>query len=420
MSEQQQNSMRAAVIIRVIACLIILLIGFGGFKFLKGKKKAPAQVKQVERPLRVEALAVTFKDVPVSIEAHGDLRSIRMVEIAAEVAGNVVELHPRLQTGEVIAEGELLFSIDDRDYRTEYESNKTRLAILKRDRELTARELKRMRTLFEEKKVGTRAGVEKAEQAANNSADRFAQVQQAMIRAEIKLERCKVFAPFTCRITSKNIEKDQYVAPGKIVLGLADDSILEIEVPLDSRDAFEWLQFSENRESEAIASEAWFASVKPVQCDVIWTEDANNRATGVMNRVSFFDKKTRTVKVVLQIDAKQFSSQNRPMPLVSGMFCRVVIPGGTMQHVVELPRWAVSFEHTVYVIRDDRLETVPVEVVRVQENNAYISRGLEEGDMVITTRLVNPLERSLVKVVQKEKNKKGEIPTQSDEGGVKK
>jgi RND family efflux transporter MFP subunit len=402
MSEQQKNGMLATIIIRVVACLIILLIGFGGFKFLKGRKKAPVQAAQVERPLKVEVVSADFKDVPVQIEAHGELRSIRMVEIAAEVAGSIVEVHPKLQTGEVIARGELLFAIDDRDYRTEYESNKVRLAILTRDKELTAKELGRVRILFEKNKVGTRAGVEKAEQAANSSADRMAQVQQAMTRAEIKLERCKVFAPFTCRIISKKIEKGQYVAPGKIVLGLADDSVLELEVPLNSRDAFEWLQFAESKVSEPAVSEAWFASVKPVPCEVSWTEDATNRATGILNRVSFFDEKTRTVKVVVRIDSRQFAKYNLPMPLVSGMFCRVAIPGGIMRQVVELPRWAVSFENTVYVIRDGRLETVPVQVARMQDNKAYINKGLTQGDMVITTRLVNPLERSLVQVITTE------------------
>ena len=399
MSEKQKNSILATVLIRVVVCLVILLMGFGGFAFLAGRKKAPSQIAPVERALRVEAVTATFQSVPVEIESHGELRSIRMVEIAAEVAGSVVEVHPRLQTGEVIGKGELLFAIDDRDYRSEYESNKTRLAILKRDKELTAKELKRVRTLFEKNKVGTRAGVEKTEQAANNSADRLAQVQQAMIRAAIKLERCKVFAPFTCRITSKKIEKGQYVAPGKIVLGLADDSVLELEVPLDSRDAYRWLQFVDMNNQKTAIPEAWFTDVKPVKCEVIWTEDVNNSTTGILNRVSVFDEKTRTVKVVIRIDAKQLSQQGSSIPLVSGMFCRVTIPGKSMEQVVELPRWAVSFENTVYVVRKDRLQTVPVEVARVQDNNAFISKGLTEGDTVITTRLVNPLERSLVQVV---------------------
>jgi len=407
MSEQQDKQGKqgkqgrgATIIIRVIACLIILLIGFGGFTFLKGKKKAPVQEKQVESVLRVEAVAATFKDVAVQIEAHGELRSIRMVEIAAEVAGSIVEVHPRLQTGEVIAEGELLFAIDDRDYHSEYESNKIRLAILQRDKEISTKEFERVRTLFEKNKVGTEAGVEKAEREANSSADRLAQVQHAMTRADIKLERCKVFAPFTCRITSKKIEKGQYVAPGKIVLGLADDSVLELEVPLDSRDAFQWLQFVKSKRDKPAATGAWFASVKPVHCEVAWTENPKNKAIGILNRISSFDEKTRTVKVVLQVDSKQFAKQNRPMPLVSGMFCRVAIPGESMKQVVELPRWAVSFEDNVYIIRDGRLETVAVQVVRVQNNKAYISKGLKPGDMVITTRLVNPLERSLVQVIK--------------------
>ncbi len=407
MSEQEKGSMRSTVIIRVVACVIILLLGFGGFRFLKSRKKAPAQAPLVERPLKVEAVSVSHKDVPVLIEAHGELRSIRMVEIAAEVAGSVVEIHPRLKTGAVIQKGELLFAIDDRDYATEYESNKTRLAILERDKEISAKELNRVRTLFEKNKVGTRAGVEKAEQAANNTADRLAQVKQAMIRARIKLERCRVYAPFTCRITLKKIEKGQYVSPGKIVLGLADDSILELEVPLDSGDAFQWLQFSRNM-MEGPVTEAWFAELKPVQVEVIWTENSENRAVAVVNRVSAYDEKTRTVRVVLQIDSRQFMKEKHPMPLVAGMFCRVLIPGRTMKDVVELPRWAVSFENSVYVVRGDRLETVPVEVARVQENRAYISSGLEEGDMVITTRLVNPLERSLVEVVEEKSTFEGE------------
>lgn len=395
MSNQEPKADKATVLIRVIACTAILALGVVGFKVLKSRKKPPSQAVQIERALKVEAQSVSFVDVPVIIEAHGQLRSIRMVEIAAEVAGSVVEVHPRLQTGEVIAAGELLFAIDDRDYRSEYESNKTRLEILQRDKTLTVKELARVRTLFEKSNVGTRAGVEKAEQAANSSADRLAQVQQAMTRAQINLERCRVFAPFTARITSKKIEKGQYVAPGKIVLGLADDSVLELEVPLDSGDAFQWLQFTESDS----AAEAWFAGLKQMQCTVSWTEDATNSAIATLDRVSIFDEKTRTVKVVLRIDAKQFAGKNKTMPLVSGMFCKALIPGGSMAQVIELPRWAVSFKNTVYVIRQERLATVPVIVARVQDNKSYISKGLTEGDLVVTTRLVDPLERSLVQVV---------------------
>ncbi len=91
MSEEQEKSLRGTVIIRLVACLLILAVSFAGFRFLKSRKKIPAQAEQVERPLKVEAVSAVFVEVPVVIEAHGELRSIRREDIAAEVAGVVVD-----------------------------------------------------------------------------------------------------------------------------------------------------------------------------------------------------------------------------------------------------------------------------------------------------------------------------------------
>jgi multidrug efflux pump subunit AcrA (membrane-fusion protein) len=88
----------------------------------------------------------------------------------------------------------------------------------------------------------------------------------------------------------------------------------------------------------------------------------------------------------------------KQIPLVEGMFCLVEIPGKTMSQVVALPRWAVSFEDTVYVVRNNRLKTVDVQVMRIQGEKAFISGGLQPGEQVIVTRLVNPLENTLVKI----------------------
>jgi hypothetical protein len=86
------------------------------------------------------------------------------------------------------------------------------------------------------------------------------------------------------------------------------------------------------------------------------------------------------------------------MPLVEGMFCLVEIPGISMQGVMPLPRWAVSFDETVYVARDNRLKTLPVKIARIQNGTAYVDDGVQEGDQVIVTRLVDPLENALLKV----------------------
>ena len=71
-----------------------------------------------------------------------------------------------------------------------------------------------------------------------------------------------------------------------------------------------------------------------------------------------------------------------------------------MRSVYRVPRSVVSVTDTVYVANGSRLHTVPVELVHQQGGEAFISEGLSPGDLVLVTRLVNPLENSLLEVDQ--------------------
>ena len=162
-----------------------------------------------------------------------------------------------------------------------------------------------------------------------------------MDTAKLRLERCTVKAPFDGRIKSESIEKGQYVSPGMSVVTLADDSVLEIQVPLDSRDANKWLPFYETDNNRL---NAWFKGLKQVKCKVRWTESKSDSYwEGTLNRVVKFDEQTRTVTVAVRINgAEALSINHGSLPLVEGMFCSVDIPGKTLENVYRVPRWAVQ------------------------------------------------------------------------------
>jgi hypothetical protein len=69
--------------------------------------------------------------------------------------------------------------------------------------------------------------------------------------------------------------------------------------------------------------------------------------------------------------------------------------------VFRVPRWAVSFDQTVYAVSNNRLKTVPVQVAYSSGEDAYIAEGLAQGDVVIVTRLIDPLENTLVELTIK-------------------
>jgi RND family efflux transporter MFP subunit len=433
------NPVRQHYTVRVVVSILIVLMGISGFLALAGLKEPPVEVEGGERPLKVNVLPVKAASVPVTITGYGEVRTVKAVNISAEVAGMVMAVHPRLRVGELIDAEELLFRIDDRNYaaaaaqgraevnqldsvvvRLEKQSviDAHRLKTLTRSRDLAKAEYERVRDLLAEHKVGTRSSVDRAEQAYNAAVDQADQMAQAVSlypirikearsglaaararlrQARANLERCEVRAPFNGRLTRADVEQGQYVSPGQPLVVMADDQLLEIQVPLDSRDVRRWLRFEAGADSR---NRAWFGQPEPVACTIRWTEDKQGHAWhGRLHRIVAYDQKTRTITVAVRIAAAEAVSDNGALPLVEGMFCAVEIPGRTLPRAFTVPRAAVSFKNTVFVAVDRRLKTVDVQVARVDGDRVYITGGLSEGDTVIVTRLVDPLENSLLEVM---------------------
>jgi len=394
---EQPDGKNKRIVFRVVICVLIIFFGILGMKVLGSLKKPPAEVETEEIALQVEALRVEKNDYPVSITGYGEVRALNIVPIAPEVPGKIVEIHPRLEIGEIIPEGETLFKIDSRDYMIAVKSGRERLNFLKKNRDLAKKGYERVKRLFQENSVGTEAGVDMAEKAMLSTDDLIVQVEQALEVAGINLERCLVRTQFNGRVSHVSLERGQFVSPGQNVLTLVDDSTLEIHLPIDSRDARGWLLF-ENKNPQ---KNDWFASLKKMPCSIRWTEgDKENTWQGILHRIVKFNQKTRTLTVAVQVQPEiEDRKETEALPIVEGMFCIVKIPGKMMNNVIRLPRSAVSFENTVYAAVNNRLKTVPVKVVRMEGEYIYISEGLEGGDTVLTTRLIDPLENTLLKII---------------------
>jgi RND family efflux transporter MFP subunit len=432
------------ILLRVIVCVLILFIGITGMLALAHLKKPPAEARYEERPIQVEAMEAISVDIPVMITGYGQVSPLDEVLISSEIPGIILSVHHRLEPGEIIPEGDLLFEINPADYEAALQDAKAlvdkwnqqilflekksaldeqRLKNLVRNQKLAHEQYGRLRKLFEQEQVGTRANVDSAEQAYNIARDQADQMAQAVALypiqikeaksslnsalaslsiAETNRKRCRVYAPFKGRIKDVSVKQGQYVTPGSPIVTLADDSVLEIQVPVDSRDARQWLKFDNNFSHEDIA---WFSGLKPVLCEIRWTEDTSgHKWTGNLHRVVKFDQQTRMIHLAIRVNASQsMSIRENKLPLVEGMFCSVTIPGKVLNNVFVIPRWAVGFDNTLYVSMDNRLKTVPVEVARVQGDTTLVTSGIKKGDIVITTRLVNPLENSLLNITHLKK-----------------
>ena len=444
------NKRVLTAVLRGVLSILILFAGFTLTKKLISSRKPAPQVSIPEQALRVDVVSASHKDVPVDIEGLGEVHSRDVVQIAAEIPGRVMHVHPSLEMGGVIPAGEVLFEIDSRDVQARHDQStatasqykntiarlkkqftidKERLNTFKRTKDLAKEEFKRVENLYTNDKVGTQSQVDKAEMGFNNANDAFAQLSQsvdlfpiriseaedslasssAMVTmAQTDIERTKVSVSFNARVKTVSLEEGQYVSPGMSVITLANDSILEISVSLDSKLASNWLNFESTKSS---SNSAWFGNLEQVGVDVSWGDDS--AWIGTLHRVEMFDKETRTINVIVRIPAQSALKPTRgSQSLVEGMFCKVTIPGKIAERVVELPLESVSFSkdnegyRTAYLARESaddgqlRLVSVKVRESHIAGESIFINEGLNEGDQVITTRLINPLANSLLNTEQ--------------------
>ncbi len=433
------ESLKKPIMTRVVVGSTIIFTGIISMLVLANMKEPPAEVQVNETKTRVETLTVQPEDVEVTIKGFGEVIALNTINIAPEVTGKLVRIHPRLEIGQIITKDEILFEIDSRDYlagqeealaavlqtknaitrlKQEFAISKSRLKALERNRDLAKAEFMRNKQLYNDNGIGTQSEIDKLEQAYNTTSDQVMQLNQSITtyplrikeseyslrsanarlsRAKANLDRCIVKAPFSGRLKSVSVEAGQYVTPGQAIVSMVDDSASELHIPLDSIDAQKWLQFNSPANPDHAV---WFHSLQALPVVIRWTEDTDGHTwEGIMDRVINYDKQTRTLTVAVRVE-KPISRTNGVLPLVEGMFCEVSIPGKTMSQVIRLPRWAVSFRNSVFIARDNRLKTLPVEVLRIQNDEVFVKSGISAGDQVITTRLVDPLENSLLEIIE--------------------
>lgn len=435
MQKTPKKSMVFGVLIRIVLCVAVLVSGVYAMNHFSARKKAPHKGQVKERVLQVDVQSAVARTVETRLQGFGVVRPAKTVNISAEVGGRITHVHPDLDKGLRVPEGDILFKIDPSDYQAarkrlsasllareneiaqiekEFQADRLRLKTMARNKALATDEYERVRVLLEENSIGNRSEQDQAEQAMNKAIDAYDQMQRSLAlyplrikaaraelasvradldKAEADLARCIVRAPFTGRVTDVSMEAGEYASPGKEMVALADDAVLEIPVSLDAREATRWLYFENNGDSTG-----WFGNPRPVTCDIQWLEAEDHVFKGTLDRVMEFDQTSRTVTVAILFDP---AGCDTCPPLVEGMFCRVSIPGKSLSGLYSIKRWFVSTDDTVYKAEDGRLKTARVNRVYTQGDDLYLTGEIRDGDLLITTRLVDPIENSALKIMNR-------------------
>jgi RND family efflux transporter MFP subunit len=136
-------------------------------------------------------------------EYSGRFEAVESVEVRARVSGFVDKVH--FKDGQIVAAGDLLFTIDPRPFEIALASAEADVARTKAQVELAETEVERARPLVSSGAVTERDYSQRV--AALNVARAQAQAAEASRRsAELNLEWCEVRAPIAGRISDDKVD----------------------------------------------------------------------------------------------------------------------------------------------------------------------------------------------------------------------
>ncbi len=375
--------------------VVLIAMGVVGFLVLTAskpemkKRKPPAPVPMV-RTIKTNSGPQT-----VYIKGEGTVRPLREINLVSEVGGKVVGASPALVNGGVFKEGDTLLQIDPVDYelavtlaRAKVKEAESRLELAEEEALAAVEEWRLLYPDSSSEDSKPSALVAKEPQLAAAQA-RLEADKADLRKALLHLERTKLKAPFAGRVGEENVDVGQYVSPGQTLGSLYSTEVAEIVVPLEGGDLF-WFDVpaftsTDGRGAPAVVRASLAGRELSWPGKVVRTEGR-------------LDERTRMIHVVVRVD-KPYA---RKPPLVFGLFVTVEIEGRNLHNCTVIPRGALHQGNVVWVLdQESRLRFRKVEVARVQGDEVVVTKGLEDGEAVVTTPLKAVTDGMTVRMVSK-------------------
>lgn len=379
--------------LKIVLPLLILIAGAVAAKVMIANRPEPKQVPRENPGALVEVLPIERGEREVRVHGTGTVQPRQQVEITPQVGGRVTEIAPELVVGGFFRKGEVLFRIDDADYRLAVE--RARAALAKAEFDLASMEGQSRVARQEWERLGN--GEEPNplvlfEPQMKNAQAALLSARASLRQAELDLERTVLKAPFDAVVRSRSIDLGQYVRAGNPAAVLAGTRQAEIVVPLPLSE-LEWLRIPRR----GGGAEGSGATVQLA---------AGGRTAqwkgSIVRSLGEVDPQGRMARIVVAVeDPFGLESREADRPeLALGTFVQVTLHGRTLQDVAVLPAAALRDDNRVWIMNDDHLRIKEVDVIRRARDEVVIGEGLQPGDRVVLTNVVGAAEGMKLRTVE--------------------
>ncbi|AKD04958.1 efflux RND transporter periplasmic adaptor subunit [Pontibacter korlensis] len=373
----------------IISAAILLVSAAITFVVFMTAPEAEREGASITTAMLVDVVEVNRGNYTPTVVATGTVQAAKDIILSTQVGGEVVSISESFTPGSFVKKGEVLLQINPADYRNTLQLRKSDLQLAKTDLsvEMGRQEVARndYELIGEELPADNQELVLRKPQLDAAKA-RVAAAEAAVDQAQLNLQRTTVRAPFNAHIISRNANVGSQLAPGAELGRLVgmEEYWVAANVPVSK---VNWLTFSENvanagAEAKIFNTTSWSAG--------------QYRKGKLFRLVGALDTQTRLARVLVSVTdplARNAGADSIP-PLIIGTFVEVRIQAKEIPNVIRLSRDYLRQGNTVWVMKDGKLDIRKVDVLFDDAEYAYISKGLSDGEMVVTTDLSTVVEGS--------------------------
>ncbi|MEM6384138.1 MAG: efflux RND transporter periplasmic adaptor subunit [Pseudomonadota bacterium] len=352
--------------------------GWFGFQFL-AENRTVVEAAPIERSVPTVEAAPLQAANGIPIAADGFISASRLLDIAGETGGRIVELHPAIDARGAFEKGDILFRLDDRNARANLAQVVATIESSTAQLNLVITQLERAYELRD----GGIIAQDQLDQLLSREQELEASLRSLYANreaAEIALANTVVEAPFDGRVLSKQAELGAVIAQGAPVAQIYSADALEVTVDIREREAALIANLFSNPTARA-SVETEFAGQ-----DYQWSA----QIARVDRQI---DAQTRTLSVTLALDdpaaGKPASGGAGPaLPALINAFVSVEIQADVPDDTFVVDVTAVRNDEAVWILDGGSLRVEPITVLHRAGDKAFITGpNLAATAMLVTSPL---------------------------------
>jgi len=355
------------------------MVGAGVFACLVGVVLAGGPLAAQQAPPPVTVAKPVVREIVEDDEFVGRFQAVDEVAVRSRVGGYLDAVH--FTDGQMVKEGDLLFSIDQRPFQTALDQAKSELVVANTLVDFTKAQFERAETLVARGSIPVSTLDDRRREFFAAQA-RVDGARASQTRAELDLEYTEIRAPLSGRIDRRLVSAGNLVqADATVLTTIVSLDPIQFYFDIDERRFLAYQRDARQRGGTLQEGAGGLAVVVHV------ADDASAAFTGKLdfaeNRI---DNETGTMRV-------RATFANPDFILQPGMFGRVNVPGSLPYQGVLVPDEAIAVDQdrrVVYVVADDG--TVAAKPVRPGPR-IYGYRVIREGLAGDETIVVNGLMR---------------------------